>query len=607
MGVIPEAVNLSRGNPDLSLGGTRFPRALEVREKLYGAGAEGQTTRYRCLERREAFYRCKEYDHLSVSWDGNQADLVETISPKIQLPSGFTQNVAAGDSGSILSRRPTSPLRLCPMVVDRFTGLLFSKERTPKVQVEGNADGEDFLQATFKRARFWRTMYLARTYGGSMGSVLVTVQLRGGEEKGRFSYTGHNPKTIQDVVWDDPDLRIPAGVLIQYIFEQEHEVIDPKTGMPSGEVRTVPWLYRRIIDQEADVTFVPQPILGKELPRLEINPHLTYKHQLGRFPGAWVQNLPSDDALDGIPDCEGAYQAFDTIDRQVAQSNKALLQNQDPTLILGRDKNLDRMGVPIKKGSENALNVGQGGTAQYLEISGSGVSAASEFVKLLRQAAMDKCQAVLVDPTQVSGAAQSAKAIEYIYAPMLEKAGRLREQYGEAIEQLADITLAFARRWSDPLQYEGNVRKALFDLPPKVVEDDQLPDDPDPKRGQVIRLVPHTPGKGGVVTVTWGPYFQETPQDTQQLVSIWSMAYTSGGVDEETYVRAVARILKIEDVDAVLKRVREEKEKKQQEMMGQMGGLFPEAQPLEEEGAPSGEVPPAPPPEEPPPELPPAA
>ncbi len=593
--VLPGTQNMSSGNPDMS---GDNPRALEVRQKLYAGAQGGVTHRYRRLDRLDAFFKCIEYEHHEFGWDGSPADQFETISPKVVVPMGFTQ---PAQDQSVKQKRPTSPLRLCPMVVDRFTGLLFSKDRTPEIEVEGDADAQDFLRAVLKKARFWRTMYQARSHGGSMGSSLVTCQLR----EGRFSFTAHSPKFVQDVIWADPDLKIPAGVLIQYIFVKEMEILDNKTGMPLGKTKPVPFLYRRIIDEQWDVIFEPAQMTGNELPRLEPDMSLSYEHKLGRFPGAWIQNLPSDDELDGVPDCEGAFQMFETIDRQVAQSNKGLLQNQDPTLVISRDKRLVQMGAPLKKGSDNAIDVGQGGDAHYLEIGGSGITASREFVKDLKQSAMDKVQCVVVDPTTISGAAQSAKAIEYIYGPMLEKAGRLREQYGEAIEYLAEIVLEFGRVWSDPLKYPGNVKGVKFELPPKLVEIDEDPDNPNPEEGVQTVMVDRHPGVGGVVSLTWGPYFQETPTDIQMMVTVIASAFAAQLIDQETAVRKIAHLFKVEDVEALLRRVREESEQKKGERDEQMAELWPSSAP--EPGVPEGppEAPPAPPVPEGPPGAPP--
>ena len=547
---------------DLSFGGNSFPRSAEVRMFLYQNAMQGLSPRFRALDRYDAFYKCLEHQHQSVDWTGQfSADQIEAISPGVMTPQGFTQPAAAA-AQSILQRRPSAPLRLARMVVDRFTGLLFSEDRTPTVTVEGDEEADEFLRSVFKAARFWRTMYLARTMGGSMGSALVTVSLK----NGRFAYRAHSPKIVHDIVWEDSDLKRPQAVLIQYTFFREVEVLDEKTGAPTGETRQIPHLYRRIIDDEYDVVFKPARLDGAKLPMLEIDTRRTYRHKLGRFPGVWIQNLPEDEGFDGVPDCEGAYQMFDVLDRLVAQQNKALIYNMDPTLTVGRDPMYDRLNQPLKTGSDNALNVGKGGFAQYLEITGGGITSADTFIDKIRQAAMDLCQCVLVDPEKVSGAAQSAKAIEFLYGPMLEKAGRLREQYGEAIGLLGEITLELARKWADPSVYPGRT-KPRFDLPLKVVERQS-----EVEEGKTfVEWVTPTPGVGGQVSLQWGPFFPETPQDKQLKVGNITALKAGGLIDLETAVRNVAPMVGVDDVQDLVEKVTQEAEKARKQAMEQMG------------------------------------
>lgn len=575
-----------------------------MRTHLYNQGSMGASTRFKRLDRLDAFSKCLEYSHQETSWDGKKADSLESISPAVLVPSGFTQ---PDQQKAISEKRPTAPLRLTPMVIDRFTGLLFSAARLPNVTVEDDRDSQDFVQAVFKKAKFWRTMHLARTLGGSLGSVLITCQLR----RKRFSFTAHSAKVIHDVVWEDPDLKIPAGVLIQYLFEKEIEALD-EDGRTSGRTNVKTYVYRRIIDSEWDITFQPAEVVRGEIPaEMQIDPDASYQHRLGEFPGSYVFNLPSDDPLDGIPDCDGAFQMFETIDRQVAQSNKGLIANQDPTVVYGRDRKYEQAGIPLKKGSENALNVGLGGSATYLEMSGTGITAAGEFVKFLRQAAMDKVGAVLVDPAAISGAAQSAKSIEYIYAPMLEKADRLRAQYEDAIVQLANVVLGLARVWTDPKNYNVAVKSIRLDVPAKRIEIDSDPNNPDPKAGVQVVYEQRRPGNGTQIEVVWGPYFSETPLDRQTMVGVWTASYTAGLVDLETAVRKICAILEIDDVDGVLRRVREESASKKSSALAiDMPGVVempydepaagpdqgPPPQPGPPPGPPQGQAPPAGPP-----------
>ena len=542
---------------DLSFGSTAFPRAQEVRSILYGSGQRqgAQTARQAQLARRDDFYSGREYDHCEWSWDGYKADHVEAISPNVVVPYG---NVQMQQGLTVRKKRPTMPERLTSTIVNRFTGMLFAEGRIPRVRVQGDADADDFLEAAFAAGRFWPAMIQARTYGGAMGSALVIAQLKAGA----FSFSAISPRCVCDVIWADWDAKVPAGVLIQYSYSNERVVV---TEGKASRTRGEEMIYRRIVDEELDITFAPAP-LAKDgtMPELEVAE--VHAHGLGRFPGAWVQNLPSAFEWDGVSDVEGQYQTFEGIDRQNAQTDKALLYNKDPTLVFGRDKKLDIQGRAlhtIEKGSDHALDVGLGGHATYLEMSGSAITESREFCKERRQAALDAAQCILADPEKVSGSAQSAKAIEFLYAPMLEKTGWLRIQWGAGIEAVAKVVLDLGRAWSNPDRYSENVERVQFRLPPKIEE---VPDQTDSSKTIAI-VKQRSPGTGGAISLKWGAYFRETPADVQMKVSTWSTAYGSGLAPVDEAARAVAQALEVSDVDSYVAKVIAEVEARKQRSM----------------------------------------
>lgn len=570
---------------DLSLNGTAFPRNLEIRNFLYQQSMLGLSPRARQLDRLDAFAKALEYRHITQGWNGLNADAMETITPTEQVPYGFTK---PGELPPPAFRRPTAPLRIIPTIIERFTGMLFGQGRTPKVRVEDDPDSEEFVRKVFERSRFWRTMYLARTYGGAMGSAMITATIR----RGRFAYKAHSPKVIQDVVWEDEDLRIPAAVLIQYVFFKEHVLIDPKTGFPASTIR-VPYLYRRIIDTMSDIVFVPERIgADGKMPEMQIDPYQSVNHQIGRFPGVLIQNLPTDDGIDGVPDCDGIYQMVETVDRLIAQQNFALLANMDPTLVLSRDPKMDQAQIPIKKGSENAILAGLGGSATYLEISGAGITAAGALIDLLRKAAFDRAECVAPDAEKLSGAAQSAKAIELLFTPMLVKSSRLRDQWGEGIETMAEVTLAFGREYSKPERYNGG--KPQFNLPPKVIERDVDPNNPEVDVGSRYEKKPYHPGSGTVVSLEWGPYFAPTSADERDEINKIVTAWSGKLIDHETAVAQAAPLFNVKDVAAMLQKIREEMNAEREALMSGSFGAFGDdgdLPPLPE--VPSADAPPA--------------
>lgn len=526
----------------------KIPRSEELRNYLQQSAIIGETRRFKQLDRFEAHYACRQYQHLNYDWWGQNADNSETISPEIQVPYGWTQ--PAMDL-TARQKRPTAPYNLCKAVVDRFTGLLFSDQRRPDIDVEGDEDTQDFLRAAADQMRMWSRWRQARTMGGALGAVLVTVHLRNGE----FSMEVHNPKHCQ-VVWADRRSLKPAGVLKIYRYPVEEDVIDEKTGEVKG-VRTVFYLYRRIISEYEDVVYKPVRLDGDNT-NLDWEEESRIQHDLGFFPGVWVQNMPVLEREDGEPDCAGAWQNFDTLDRLIAQMNKAVLLNLDPTIVLAVDpKVVDAQGG-VRKGSDNALQVGQGGSAAYMEITGTGITAGRETYNTLKANTLDVVRCVLVDPEKISGSAQSAKAIEYIYAPMLEKADDLRAQYGDqGVVPLLQIVEKIARKYDGQTVDIGAGRAGQyrFRLPPRKDE-------------ETGTLVPRKLGPGGFIAITWGPYFAPTEMDKQAAVQNIVAAKVGGLLDTETAIRKVAAILDVADPEQVLAKVREEEAKLATDALG---------------------------------------
>ena len=495
----------------------------------------GQTTRFRKLDRYEAFGAGRQYDHQMYDWWGLSADQMETVSPNVQVPLGFTQPAM-----KLLARmkRPTAPFHLAMTIVDRFTGLLFSDARKPDVEVEGDEDTDDFLHACMEQCRFWSRWRQARKMGGSSGSVLVTVHVR----KGKFVITPHNAKHCQ-MLWADKRALEPCGALIAYRFAKEEFVRDPQSGEMRQQVAE--YVYRRIITEMDDTVYKPVKVGPNASLEWEPEENGQVEHKLEQFPGVWVQNLPVMEDEDGEPDCQGAWQTFDTIDRMLAQMNKALLLNLDPTLKLKLDPKERAAGAGVLTGSDSALDVGSNGEAEYLEMNGSAITVAQALVDRLKQNALDVTRCVLVDPEKISGAAQSAKSIEYVYAPMLEKADELRAQWGEqGVVPLLRIMDTMARKLHGQPAKTADGQPAITTLllPPKA-------------DGTERKL-----GPGGWIRLKWGPYFSPTETDNQTKITNIISAKSGGIIDQETAVNQGAPIFGVQDPAAMLVKIQAEEE-----------------------------------------------
>lgn len=535
-------------------------KSPEVARWLYDNVPVPETKRFKQLDRYEAHYCGTQYEHLQYDWWGYSADQAETVSPSVLVPRGFEQPAMAM---AVRAKRPTAPYHLARAIVDRFTGLLMSEGRRPDVIVENDLATEDLLRAAMHQCRFWPMLRLARTIGGAVGTVVVTIHLR----DGKYAMEVHNGKHCH-VLWKDRRSFKPRAILKQYVVEREEPSENPDTG--AIENKPVRYLVRRIMTETEDIVFKPAVLREGEVPTMEVADAV--QHNLGFFPGVWIQNLPVLEDDDGDPDCQGAWQTFDTVDRLVAQANKGTLLNMDPTLWLKVDPKVIELGGGVRKGSDNSLNVGKDGQAGYLEINGQGITVAMELVEKLKQQALDMTGCVLVDPEAVSGAAQSAKAIEYIYAPMLEKADVLRSQYGDTgIVPLCEIIIKMAR-WADEQNLSVN-------LPHKTQKFEPSPG-AHPGARTVVQSTPHKLGQGGHIKLAWGPYFTPSEQDKQLAVNTIVAAVTGGLIDEETAVKAAAVLFKVKEPGQMYRKIKEQKDAEAEQAMGGLdAGMFGQPDP----------------------------
>jgi hypothetical protein len=385
----------------------------------------------------------------------------------------------------------------------------------------------------------------------------VTFHLKGGA----FQMLTHNPKHVQ-ILWKDRRALEPLAALIMFSYPKEVLVRDRKTGETRVEI--VQHLYRRLITHMDDTVYAEAKLDGTEV---SWDVQECVSHDLGRFPGVWVQNKPVVENEDGEPDCHGQWQTFDTIDRLLAQMNKAVLANADPTLALKIDrKELMAMGGSVRMGSDNAINLGGTGDAKFLEITAAGIQAAAALIKQLKQNALDVSRCVLLEPAEITGAAQSAKAIEYIMSPMLEQGDDLRSQWGDtglipALKVVEDMARVWHGRKVKVTKPDGQPMDAITKI--------MLPRKAD---GTERKL-----GPGGWIRLKWGAYFKPSEQDKEVTVRTLLAAKQGGAIDNETLVKLAAVIFGVQDPAAMLERIKEEQE---EEAARLMGGAIPEIPPV---------------------------
>lgn len=496
----------------------------------------GMSPRQQGLNRLWANYRGQQYAARRVDWDGTERTEgvdTEAIASAGFLPPGYYD---AGATFPVKYRRPSTPYHLRKVIVDRFSGLLFSDKKHPSIRVEGDSNTEDYVRTLVEVSRLWPAMIQARTYGGAMGTVVVGFQFIDGKPVVEV----HDPR------WCIPEFKDRHALQLyslekRYMFPVDEK--DPETGAWVQR----PYWYRRIIDTERDILFKACPVEDED-PQWEVENEVI--HNFGFCPVVWTQNLPVQDDVDGDPDCVGIDDMCDQIDALLSQANQGILASCDPTLKIITNAELDS----VRKGSKNALKLPEGSSADYMEINGAGITAALDMVQHLRSMALEVAQCVLDQPgMNTVSSRRTATEIERGQAAMFAKADVLREQYGERlIKPLLEMMVQAIRALETPRAVEGGIIRQVVKLPPKVVTNMDM------TTTKVARKLSST--DDFEIALNWGYYFEPSLDDTIKAVQAATTAKLGGMLDHEHAVAFVAPFFLVEDARGMAKRVQQERE-----------------------------------------------
>lgn len=506
----------------------------------------GMSPRQQEMNRRWAYYCCAQYDARETDWDGTHRPSHierEVIASQGFVPPGFYDASGAAKELPLKYRRPTIAYHLVKVAVDRFTGLLFSERQHPHLAVDADDKTNDYVQALVEEARVWPAMIQARRYGGATGTAVFGFRFL----NGRPVVDIHDPRWCKPV-WKSRSTFELAALEKRYVYPAE--VKNEET----GNWEEVPTWYRRVIDEERDVVYKPVPVGDGEEPTWTEDEVVA--HNFGFCPVVWVQNLPVEDDVDGETDCHGGMDIVESVDSLLSQGFKGIVANCDPTVVVASGLAFSE----LRKGSENAIKVGAGENASYMEANMAGPAAAREMVTELRAYFLEVVQCVLDHP---DAAAQTATEVERRYSSMLGKADIMREQYGQrGVLPLVEMMLRAARALGRGRpNAEGLNERQYLVLPPRKDE-------------ETGKLVQRELGdvEGARVTIHWPGYFQPGLADATQAAQAVGSARLAGILDTENAVKFAAPYFRVEDVDAVVAKLAEEASQRREDIQSDLLG-----------------------------------
>jgi len=423
------------------------------------------------------------------------------------LPFHFHQERSeAGDYIPLRQRRPSVRYPLCRIVVEDSVSLLFSEGHFPTIDSTDPAVRTAFANIV-KETRLNLTMTQAAMRGAT-GSVALLLRVL----KGRIFVDVLDTMYLTPI-WDPSAPDTLARVDERYKvsgadLKRNGYLIDD----PDGQ-----YWFTRSWDSESETWFEPAAV-GKTVSAV-IDNDRSVSHKLGAVPIVWIKNLPglsaTGDSNDGACSFTAAMHTQVEIDYQLSQVGRGLKYSSDPTLLL-KDPSLS--DGDLIRGAGNALVVSEKGDARLLEIGGTASAAVIEYVRTLRELALESIHGNRASPERIT-AAQSGRALELLNQGLIWLADNLRTSYGEAgLLQLARLIVRASQKYSI----------VVFGAP---VE----PLDP-----------------GAPLSLKWPRWYPTTADERQKDVQSLTSLVAAGCISRETALKAIASCYDLEYVEGGL-------------------------------------------------------
>lgn len=433
------------------------------------------------------------------------------------LPFSFhEERGAGGEYIPLRNRKPSVRYALCRVVVEDSVALLFSEGHFPSVDC-GDHRLRDILADLAKETRLNEVMVDAAVRG-SVGSVAILMRVLAG----RVFFT------VQETTYLTPTFQPEAPDTLATVTEhyKVSGAVLGAQGYAIDDPGVAYWFMRRW-DEEWETWFLPWPVSEERTP--EIDENRSVRHGLGFVPMVWIRNLPGGDASDGACTFRAAVDTAIEIDYQLSQAGRGLKYSSDPTLLIKEPAGTDN---EIVKGAGNALVVSEKGDARLLEIGGTASAAVIEYVRCLREFALESVHGNRADASRLSAAA-SGRALELMNQGLIWLADNLRVSYGEgALLGLMRMVLRASHRYA--LRVLGET------VPPL---------------DQAARL-----------SLKWPRWYPSTADDRQKdAISLATLA-KAGQISRETAVAAIADAYDIEDIPAELARIAQDQAEAKPEM-----------------------------------------
>lgn len=428
------------------------------------------------------------------------------------LPYAFQdERNGAGEYVPLRARRPSVRYGLCRIVVEDSVALLFSAGHFPAVECS-DPDLSQLMSHIVQECRLNEVMIDA-ALRGSVGSVAIMMRVL----RGRLFFS------VLETQYLTPEWQAFAPDRLARVTERYkvrgRDLIDQ--GYQDIERGGLYW-FQRVWDQQAETWFLPVPVGQPDIVP-EVDEARSVRHNLGFVPVVWVRNLPGGEGVDGACTFRSAIETSIEIDYQLSQAGRGLKYASDPTLLIKEPATSDR---EIVKGAGNALVVSEKGDAKLLEIGGTASAAVIEYVRMLRELALESVHGNRASADRLT-TAQSGRALELMNQGLIWLADNLRISYGDGgLLPLMQMALM-----------------ATTKFPIIVMGQTVAPADP------ATRL-----------TLRWPHWYALSADDRLKEAQAIATLVGAGQISHETAVKSIAMSNAITDIGAELRRIEQEQD-----------------------------------------------
>lgn len=417
------------------------------------------------------------------------------------------EQTGGGEYIPLRKRRPSVRSNLCRTVVDDSVSLLFGEDHFPTVSIP-DGDMSKSLARLLKEIKLNEVMIDAATKG-AVGSVAVMFSVI----KNRIFLKPLETEYLTPL-WDAEAPDTLVSVVECYKVKGKDLKATGYAIAPDDEC--CDFWFRREWNADSEIWYLPLKDSDKK-DGFQTDDSRTVQHSLGFVPIVWIKNLPGGDDIDGASTlCCESIDCQIEIDYQLSQAGRGLKFMSDPTLVLKQDEAAIG-GQPVVKGANNALVVPAGGDAKLLEISGNASDAVIQYVRHLREIALENMHGNKASNEKIA-AAQSGRAMEIMNQALIWLADRLSISYGEgAIVELVTMIFAASRKFT--LTFKNGDEVGEFD-------EKQTP------------------------TLIWPAWYTATTQDIMNTATTLVQLTDSGLLTRLTAIKALAAQFDIEDAEA---------------------------------------------------------